>query len=186
MKPTVSGLYWRKSLWNGFASVPVILRLDGNFLTLKTTNETEWQVFISDTKCRITPLGTMILTVNSKDYAFVTMGASVSKSFSKEQLAEISNAEGHYNAGADAAASVGLGASVAGGAAAPAGAALATLAYAGAAMANIGVWEAQYKSFNLLTSPSSGRHVGRNLALLLTGSFIVGMIILAIVRNATQ
>jgi len=125
----------------------------------------------------------MILTVNNKDYAFVAMGASVSKRFSKEQLAEMSNTGGHVNAGSEAAASIGVGVSIAGGAAAPAGAALATVAYAGAASATIDVWESQYRSFGLLTSPHSGRKVGRNLALLLAACIIGGVIVFTIVRS---
>ena len=46
MEPIVTGLYWRKSLWNGFACIPVILRLDGDLLTLKTTQGATWQVQI--------------------------------------------------------------------------------------------------------------------------------------------
>jgi len=181
MKPIVSGLYWRKSLWNGFACIPVILRLDGNFLTLKTTDKTEWRVFISDTKFRATAFGTMILTVNHRDYAFVATGAVVSKKFNEEQLAELNDANGRYDVGADAASSIGLGASTIGGVAAPVGVGQATIGYARATAANIGVWEESYRSLGLLSSPSKGQHASRNLTLLVAISFLVGILLLIIV-----
>lgn len=140
---------WRKSLWNGFASVPIILRLDGDLLTLKTTKNTVWKVPILETKCRFTLLGTMIVTAVGKDYALVTAGSSVSKSFSKEQLAELAQESGHYNAGADAATRVGVGASAIG-AAGVVGAPLAAVAYTASTAANIDTWRGEFESRGLL------------------------------------
>lgn len=149
MEPIVTGLYWRKSLWNGFASVPVILRLDGDLLTLKTTKNTVFQVQISETRCRFSVFGTMIVTVNGEDYAFVTAGAAVSKSFSKEQLAELSGSKARDVTNADAAVRVGTAVTTLG-AAGAVGAPLAAAAYAASTTENISTWTNVFQSRHLL------------------------------------
>lgn len=176
MEPTISGLYWRKSLWNGFACIPVILRLDANTLTLKTRKGIEWQVMISETKCRFTAFGTMIITVNQKEYAFVVAGATVSRSFSKEQLAELGQTNGQYAVGADMAVRAGTAATTLGTGGA-AGASIATAAYAAAAVGNIDTWRGIFRSLSLLESENKEMNLGRNLLLLMIGGMVIGTVL---------
>ena len=86
----ISGIYWRKSLWNGAATVPVILALEDGALVLKTNNATVFAAPITAVKAKFTAWGTMLITVEGKQYDFVGTGATFSKAFSDEQKAQIS------------------------------------------------------------------------------------------------
>jgi len=174
MEPIVTGLYWRKSAWNGFATVPVILRLDGDILILKTSKDTVWQAPISETRCRFTVFGTMIVTFAGKEYAFVPAGAGVSRSFSKEQLAELNTDSLINSTIADATVRMGTAATTLGPIGAP-GAPIATAAYATLVADNISMWSSLFESRHLLDKTDKNANPGKYLLFLLIGGVVIGI-----------
>ena len=84
-----SGLYWRKSKWNGTKCVPVILSLDGGRLRLAAAEEVAFDVPCADVVARFTRLGTLVVTVAGRSYDILGVGASLSPSFTKEQREEL-------------------------------------------------------------------------------------------------
>ena len=96
----VTGLYWRKNLWNGAATVPVILTFQDGHVTMSDKKAEIFNVPINEIKGRITLLGTLILTIGDKHYDFVGTGSGISSQFSPEQQAVLlgSNQNGATNA----------------------------------------------------------------------------------------
>jgi len=85
----VTGLYWRKNLWNGAATVPAILSFENEAVTMTDKKAQVFSVPLSSIQARITLLGTLILTVEGKQYAFVGAGSGISSQFSAEQQATL-------------------------------------------------------------------------------------------------
>ena len=85
----VTGLYWRKNLWNGAATVPAILSFENEAVTMTDKKAQIFSVPLSSIQARITLLGTLILTVEGKQYAFVGTGSGISSQFSAEQQATL-------------------------------------------------------------------------------------------------
>ena len=84
-----SGLYWRKSKWNGARCVPVILSLDAGRLRLAAAKGVAFDVPCADVVAKFTRFGTLVLTVGGRSYDILGVGASLSPSFSKEQREEL-------------------------------------------------------------------------------------------------
>lgn len=81
----VTGMYWRKSLWNGAATVPVVLGFENARLTLEDTTRTVFSVPITAVSARLTGWRTLIITVDGIRYDFVGTGSAISNTFSAEQ-----------------------------------------------------------------------------------------------------
>jgi len=88
----VTGLYWRKNLWNGAATVPAILSFQNEAVIMSDKKAEVFNAPLSDLQARITLLGTLILTVAGKQYHFVGTGSGISSQFSAEQQAVLLNA----------------------------------------------------------------------------------------------
>lgn len=86
-----SGIYWRKSLWNGAKTVPSILTINGDTLTLKSDQETAFEVPVNTVKVRFTKLGTLVIKTGGKKYDITGVGAAISRQFSAEQIEELAN-----------------------------------------------------------------------------------------------
>lgn len=83
-------LYWRKSLWNSAACVPVILTLEGETLSMKKSDGTNvFSESLKNVSVRFTGWGTMVLTIGGKKYDFVGMPAATSPAISDVQKAEL-------------------------------------------------------------------------------------------------
>jgi hypothetical protein len=126
--PTKTLLYWRKSLASIKPSnvLPVILTLDqSGVFSMKTADNNE--VFskpANELAVRFTGWGTMLVTVDGKEYAFTGIGGSYTPDPSKEQIEEIkaaSGADSSENANLNRVGAVGAALSGAGGAGAGAG-----------------------------------------------------------------
>lgn len=114
--PLVSAIYW----WRFYCTAyNVILRLDGDILTLKTKKETVFQAPIDQTTCHFTGLGTMKLTYKGKIYSFMATTSGWHNEFSKEQVEELrqadaSRAQANNNLGTAPVAAVAAGSAVGG------------------------------------------------------------------------
>lgn len=113
----------------------------------------------SETRCRFSVFGTMIVTVNGKDHAFVTAGSVVSRPFSIEQLAELSGNKAQDVANTDAAARIGAAATNLGPAGAV-GAPFATAVYAASAAENISIWTNEFQGRQLLAETDKNANPG--------------------------
>lgn len=128
--PTKSLMYWRKSLINGMACVPVILGIDEekNFF-LKSKDAIEFSIPATEVDVKFTSWGTMVVKASGKKYDIVPMGAAVSPDPTPEQLEEIKAASG-ANASKDRLATeLGAAGTAIGGAAGVAGSAAMQYAY---------------------------------------------------------
>lgn len=88
-----SGLYWRKNLWNGAATVPAILSLENGFVTLRTAVEHVFTEPVQNISAKFTMWGTMILTTPKGKYDITGSGASISPSFTQEMNQELGDAK---------------------------------------------------------------------------------------------
>lgn len=143
----VTGMFWSRNL---FSVTPVILRLDGETLTLKTKTETVLQVPISQVACRFTLFGTMLIQTSQKRYRFYAIGNSANETFSKEQLEEIDEAQGQQHAIADMAYSVAGGVGRTGTGLGAVGDAIALATYGKATDDNVSVWKRAFEAHYVL------------------------------------
>ena len=184
----ITGMYWRKNLWNGAATVPTILGFQDEQLVLKDGETIVFAVPISTVKAKVTLWGTLVLTIDGKKYDFVGTGSGVSRNFTPEQQAEINQQNmtlpttlakaglvtglagsiGRNLAGNAAGSAVGSAAQITGGVAAAAGYLI--------GLGGIKKWQVLFAERNLLTKGS--KHVRRNVVLLLLAVFF-GTIILS-------
>ncbi len=88
--PYKIGIYWAKSWWNGRQTVPVIITLRDGFFSMKTDQETIFSVPGQSVSVNFTKSGGVHCLIGNKKYVFYGWGTALSKSFSKEQLAELS------------------------------------------------------------------------------------------------
>ena len=88
--PFKVGIYWRKSRWNGRQTVPVIVTLQNGLFSMKTDQETVFSVSCNNVIVTFSKLGTVFVNISGKKYALYGSGSGISKPFSKEQLAELS------------------------------------------------------------------------------------------------
>ncbi len=86
-----SGIYWRKSLWNGAKTVPSILALNNGTLSLKSDRETAFEVPVQSVKVRFTRFGTLVIKAAGKKYDITGVGAAISRQFTDEQKQELAN-----------------------------------------------------------------------------------------------
>jgi|GEM_PF-1533068 len=86
-----SGLYWRKNLWNGTATVPVVMQLKDGLLTMiDRDGQSVFSLPVNTVSARITAFGTLILNCNGTRYAITGRGSAISKNFSSAQKAMLS------------------------------------------------------------------------------------------------
>jgi hypothetical protein len=106
-----SGVYWRRSRWNGRKCDPVILTVDQGRLRMSTADAVVFDVPCTSVTARFSRAWTMMLTVEGTRYDFVGQGSGISKSFTPAQLDEIraahANAAGRDRSGGTAAAATG-------------------------------------------------------------------------------
>ena len=103
-----SGLYWRKSKWNGAKTVPVILSLDAGRLRMASAKEVAFDAPCAEVAARFTKLGTMVLTVGGRTYDVLGIGASLSPNFTGQQLDELRERRAAAAEGAVSPAAAGL------------------------------------------------------------------------------
>lgn len=168
----VSGMFWSRSLWT---AVPVILRLDGEILTLKTNTEIVFQVPIDQTTCRFTLFGTMLIKVMQKDYKFYATGNGFNATLSKEQLNEISEAQGQGHAVADMVYRVASGVGRAGTGLGAAGDVVALASYGKATDENVSTWQKEFGSRNLLIPSKIKLRPSTVIVLMVVVAIIVGL-----------
>ncbi|MBU8868218.1 hypothetical protein KSW38_18155 [Paenarthrobacter sp. MMS21-TAE1-1] len=96
VQPLKSLLYWRKSKVNGAATVPVILSLDpSGVLSMQNAElRTIFALPVSHASVRFTSWGTMVVQAHGQQHDIVGVGASMSPSPSRAQLAELGTASG--------------------------------------------------------------------------------------------
>jgi hypothetical protein len=87
--PYKIGIYWVKSRWNGRQTLPVIISLQNGFFSMKTDQETIFSVPCGSVSVNFTKNGGVHCLIDNKKYVFYGWGTAISKSFSKEQLAEL-------------------------------------------------------------------------------------------------
>lgn len=87
--PLVTGVYWRKNLWNGAATVPVILAHQDGVLEMRDESSTIFSHPLSSVRAKISLWGTLTITVGDEKYDFVGSGAALSRRFSPDQQAHI-------------------------------------------------------------------------------------------------
>ena len=98
MSSISSGLYWRKSRWNGAACVPVVLTArrspsgSGGSLTMRDGSGEGFSVDGSAVTATFSFLGTMTLVVDGTRYDVVGAGSGISKPFTEAQRAELAEA----------------------------------------------------------------------------------------------
>lgn len=85
----ISGLYWRRSAWNGAKTVPAILELHEGVLSAKTEYTAIFSLPIEQVSVRFTRWGTMIIAVENKKYAFTPVGSGTSREFSADMATEL-------------------------------------------------------------------------------------------------
>ena len=83
------GLYWNKSYWNGFSSVPVIVSIHDGRISFTSPDGVIVDQPITKVRAHLTSWGSLALTIDGKKYRMTTTGATVSRSFSKEQVDEL-------------------------------------------------------------------------------------------------
>lgn len=184
----ITGIYWRKNLWNGAATIPVILGFENEQLVLKDGETVIFMVPISTIKAKVTLWGTLVLLVDGKKYDFVGVGSGISRNFTAEQQAEVSQQSmtlpttlaqaglvtglagsvGRNLAANSAGSAVGSAGQIAGGVAVAAGYLI--------GLNGIKKWQALFAERNLLSKGS--KHLRRNVVLLLLAVFF-GTIILS-------
>lgn len=86
-----SGIYWRKSLWNGAKTVPSILAINGDTLSLKSDRETAFEVPVQSAKVHYTKFGTMVIKADGKKFDITGVGAAISRPFTEQQKEELAN-----------------------------------------------------------------------------------------------
>jgi len=189
----ITGMYWRKNLWNGAATIPVILGFEDEQLVLKDGETIVFATPISTVKAKVTLWGTLVLVVDGKKYDFVGVGSGISRTFTAEQQAEINQQSmtlpttlakaglvtgvagsiGRNLAGNSAGSAVGSAGQIVGGVAVAAGYLI--------GLNGIKKWQALFAERGLLSKGS--KHVQRNVVLLLLAIFF-GTIILSGVFSA--
>lgn len=81
-----SGMYWRKNLWNGSATVPVVLSLkDGMLSMMDREGKMVFSVPTATVNATFTAFGTIMLTCDGVRYAIVGRGSALSAGFSTVQ-----------------------------------------------------------------------------------------------------
>jgi len=84
-----TGIYWRQNLWNGAATVPAILKLENGVLSARSAKQEIFSTDIEQVSVRFSAFGTMLITVNGKQYDFTAVGAGVSPTFTAEMVQEV-------------------------------------------------------------------------------------------------
>lgn len=176
----ITAVYWRKSLWNGFATTPAILRLDGETLTLKTAKQVVWQTDIAATTCHFSSFGTMLIKVGDAEYAIVTTGAAVSKPFSEAQYKELGIEIATKTAKTSSKTSLGAAGAASGTPIGAAGAAL-MLQEQMLGADRLNVWRDEYRRRQLLTA-DDGDKAARYLLLMLIGGVIAGILLVVLFK----
>lgn len=97
MSSISSGLYWRKSRWNGAACVPVVLTATesspgAGTLTMRDGSGEGFSVDGASVSAKFSVFGTMTLTVAGTKYDVVGAGSGISKPFTEAQRAELAAA----------------------------------------------------------------------------------------------
>jgi hypothetical protein len=86
-----SGIYWRKSLWNGAKTVPSILTLRNGMVSLKSAKEIAFEAPIGSISAHMTPFKTLVIMANGKKFDINGAGAGISPQFNEEQKRELAN-----------------------------------------------------------------------------------------------
>jgi hypothetical protein len=106
-----SGVYWRRSKWNGRKCEPVILTVDQGRLRMSTADAVVFDVPCASVSAKFSRAWTMTVTVDGTGYDFVGRGSGISKAFTAAQLDEIraahATAAGRDRSGATVAAGTG-------------------------------------------------------------------------------
>jgi len=84
-----TGIYWRQNLWNGAATVPAILKLENGVLSAHSAKVQIFSADIELTSVRFTAFGTMLISVDGKQYDFTAVGSGVSPAFTAEMIQEV-------------------------------------------------------------------------------------------------
>ncbi|MFF7274908.1 hypothetical protein [Streptomyces griseorubiginosus] len=88
-------VHWRRSIWNGARCEPVLLTLRPDGLQMQDRSlHTVLRAHPHTVTGRLTRLGTLLLTIDGRRYAFVGRGASLSPAPSPEQQRALADA-GH-------------------------------------------------------------------------------------------
>lgn len=88
----ISGLYWRKSALNAGKCPPGLLALRNDRLTFTTTSNIEFDVPVADVTGKLSVWGSLVLTIDSRRYVFLTTVGQLAPAFSKTQQQAISAA----------------------------------------------------------------------------------------------
>jgi len=89
-----TGIYWRQNLWNGAATVPAILKLENGVLSARSAKQQIFSADIELVSVRFSAFGTMLITVDGKQYDFTGVGASISPTVTPEMIKEVEDAQG--------------------------------------------------------------------------------------------
>lgn len=90
MPPTfASGVYWRRSRWNGARCVPAVLSLRCGRLRLAAARDVAFDAPCAEVTARFSRLHTMVLTVGGTRFDVVGIGSSLSPSFTPAQREEL-------------------------------------------------------------------------------------------------
>jgi len=84
-----TGIYWRQNLWNGAATVPAILKLKNGVLSARSAKADIFSADIELVSVRFSAFGTMLITVDGKQYDFTAVGSGVSPAFTAEMVEEV-------------------------------------------------------------------------------------------------
>lgn len=186
----VTGIYWRKNLWNGAATVPVVFSLKNDVLQAKTKKEVLFEVPVSDISTSFSMWGTMSIFIGDKKYDFTGVGSGISGAFSAEQQKEIESSATNIPTNAVKAGAAGaIGGSVlqnvadagaAGGVAQAAGVAGMTAGYF-MGLDAIQKWQTVFTQVGVVSDKKT-KNFKRSTALIL-GAIIVGVFIVVMVAS---
>lgn len=84
-----TGIYWRQNLWNGAATVPAILKLENGVLSARSAKKEIFSADIKLVSVRFSAFGTMLISVDGKQYDFTAVGSGVSPAFTDEMVQEV-------------------------------------------------------------------------------------------------
>lgn len=182
----ITGIYWRKNLWNGAATVPVVFSLWNGVLKAKTKSESVFEVSISDAIVSFSVWGTMTVLVDGKKYDFTGVGSGLSAPFSEEQQKEIESSgintpTNVAKAGAVGAIVGGVTGGLSGGATQATGAAAMTTGYF-MGLEAIKEWQEIFTKIGVLSSKSN-KNFKRSAALML-GAIILAVLALVAIATA--
>lgn len=178
-----TGIYYRKNLWNGSATVPVILKLDKGILSANTANNQIFSSLIENVSARFTVWGTMLIVVDDKQYDFTGVGAATSPSFTAAMLQEIDETK---DKSGTTLARIGVGLY---GAGAVTGLAAGQVAGAGAMMAGyfsglgaLKIWQNVFTVADV-TNPKSVKNFKKSAAIIIIAIIVLVFIITAIASS---